>query len=366
MNTPSSSFDNRNRVNGHVKKCFVCKKSGCWSSKHTEQERGKAAEDFRNKMRNRGTPFNNIKTQQFITEFVGEHDHAENNDNNDEELEIEVLIADMIFDEDHQESQSMTTQYVTNFGEIDGHETLQILRDQATSHALTRKPPSNSSDVKHRYSDHIFQGIIIDTGAARWSTAGQGQFQALQKIQNTNLDTSQAGCVKVLFGIGETTSNGAANVHTPIGIITFHIVPADTPFLCSLYDMDNLQVKFNNPENVLIQNEKRVPIIRKNGHPFMLLNKSRSVSYTSTDTQVCYLISTELRQLHRRFGHPSVRRLQRVLERSGHEVDIKAIQRLSKFCHECQLHGKSPGRFKFILHDDCEFNFSIYITHSCI
>lgn len=52
--------------------------------------------------------------------------------------------------------------------------------------------------------------------------------------------------------------------------------------------------------------------------------------------------------------------LQRVLERLGHEVDIKAIKNLTKFCHGCQTHGRSLRRFKFT-HYDCEFNLFIYI-----
>ena len=33
------------------------------------------------------------------------------------------------------------------------------------------------------------------------------------------------------------------------------------------------------------------------------------------------LTEIELRQLHRRFGHPSVQRLANVLQRAGHDVD---------------------------------------------
>jgi len=58
----------------------------------------------------------------------------------------------------------------------------------------------------------------------------------------------------------------------------------------------------------------------------------------------------ELRYLHRRFGHPSVDRLHRVLERSSHDdVDKQAVNHLTKYCSHCQKHGKSPGGFKFIL-----------------
>jgi hypothetical protein len=76
------------------------------------------------------------------------------------------------------------------------------------------------------------------------------------------------------------------------------------------------------------------------------------------------LSETELRQLHRRFGHPSVNRFCKVLERSEHDVDRQAIQHITKFCTFCQKHGKSPGRFKFVLQakdKDICFNHAIFV-----
>jgi hypothetical protein len=35
--------------------------------------------------------------------------------------------------------------------------------------------------IKDRYSNHRFQGILPDTGASEFSTAGKGQFLALQR-----------------------------------------------------------------------------------------------------------------------------------------------------------------------------------------
>ena len=119
--------------------------------------------------------------------------------------------------------------------------------------------------------------------------------------------------------------------------------------------MDRLGVKLDNLEKLLIQGDKRIPVIRKWGHPWLLLNlPERSIAWS-------HLTETELRQLHRRFGHPSVHKLLRILQRAGYEVEIKMIDHLTKFCHHCQMHQKSPGRFKFTLRDDVDFNFSIVI-----
>jgi len=119
--------------------------------------------------------------------------------------------------------------------------------------------------------------------------------------------------------------------------------------------MDKLGVKLDNLKNMLVQGDKFVPVVRKWGHPWLLLHQlEKSVAWS-------HLTESELRQLHRRFGHPSVRRLLQVLQRAGHEVEVKMIEHLTKYCHHCQMNQKSPGRFKFTLKDDYEFNFSIII-----
>jgi hypothetical protein len=70
----------------------------------------------------------------------------------------------------------------------------------------------------------------------------------------------------------------------------------------------------------------------------------------------------EIRRLYRRFGHPLAKKLHRVLERSGHnDVDRQAINHLTKYCSFCQKYGRSPGRFKFTLYKDLDFNYLVYI-----
>ena len=167
-------------------------------------------------------------------------------------------------------------------------------------------------------------GIMIDTGAAIRSTAREGQFQALQRIQDVRLDKSRAGEANITFGIGQTSSLGTVDVSTPVGQITFHVVPADVPFLFCLADIDRLRVKFDNLDNIVIQGNQKTPVVRAFGHPWLLLDPLQSLVHTSPrDTNwgnelvTCHLTEVELRQLHRRFGHPSAGRFIRVLERAG-------------------------------------------------
>jgi hypothetical protein len=52
----------------------------------------------------------------------------------------------------------------------------------------------------------------------------------------------------------------------------------------------------------------------------------------------------------------------RILQRAGHKVEQGAIKYLTQYCHQCQINSKAPGRFKFTLKDNREFNWYIVIN----
>jgi hypothetical protein len=183
--------------------------------------------------------------------------------------------------------------------EYSGEKTIAILQDQAVFHAITgedivkKSIQESSTFTFDRYSSETFQGIIPDSGAAGVSTAGHPQFLALQKLDpSVQLDTSTAGNHNIHFGKGSSLSEGTIWVATPFGIIPFQVVSENTPFLLCLWDMDRLSIRFDNLHNELIQGKKRVPIICRWGHPFLLLHQpEQSMAYH-------HLTETELRQLH--------------------------------------------------------------------
>lgn len=63
-----------------------------------------------------------------------------------------------------------------------------------------------------------------------------------------------------------------------------------------------MHIEFHNIKNVLVQRTKKVPIIWKYGHLFMLLGRFKTtLTYTYTtmsDVAECHLTDVELRQLH--------------------------------------------------------------------
>src|SRR6266702_4236926 len=104
------------------------------------------------------------------------------------------------------------------------------------------------------YTPKEFYGIMIDTGASKKSTAGYRQYLAYKTTTDNNMDinTTQTKAVNVQFGIGLTALIRLVTVKTPIGLVNFHIVKANTPFLLCLADINKLQVYYNNIIDILI------------------------------------------------------------------------------------------------------------------
>ena len=83
---------------------------------------------------------------------------------------------------------------------------------------------------------------MIDTGASKKSTIGYGQYLTYRTTtnDNTDIDITQTRAVNVQFGIGLTILIGLIKVKTLIGLVNFHMVKADTPFLFCFIDIDRL------------------------------------------------------------------------------------------------------------------------------
>ncbi|KAM4062524.1 integrase core domain-containing protein [Hirsutella rhossiliensis] len=293
-----------------TRKCFVCNKEGCWSIKHTAEERQKAKSQYVAHCHFTGTP---VELAAYVTDYEGiEGDPADDDGDWDE----------------NQDDDANPKQWQAS----------QMLCQQAFNHLITGEDayrtdqntvPASQFVIEDRYSKDKFQGIMIDTGAAKVSTAG-----------HSHLDSSKSGQATIKFGNGEAIhSVNSIALKTPVGRITFHILQTPTPFLLSLADMDRLGIYFNNIKDT----------IECTNH---CTNRQMSIPVTQA----------EIRTLHRRFGHPAVPRLYHLLKQAGHsDVSIGTLETVSKFCHHCQMHSQAPRRFKFTLKDDQEFNYEIIV-----
>ncbi|RKF61207.1 hypothetical protein OnM2_044089, partial [Erysiphe neolycopersici] len=129
--------------------------------------------------------------QQYILEFEGTPEDMGLDTKIVEEYDaliMEYKNSDIdVDDSDEHSIDKASPIYLTSFGTVDGYDTLSLLHNEATRHAITKLNPyskknTNDNIITNRYSSDVFQGIVIDTGAAKWSTAGFGQYRALKNI----------------------------------------------------------------------------------------------------------------------------------------------------------------------------------------
>ena len=164
-----------------------------------------------------------------------------------------------------------------------------------------------------------------------------------------------------------TSSIDAVYLKTSLGTMHFHIVNVNTPFLLCLKNMNRLKAVFDNIVNQIVQSNAKHSIIRRYDHAFLLWHTSvYCIVKKSLNINFCFLTEVELRRFHRRFEHSSVRRLHQMLKRSDHNVKMKALRHLTKYCEHCQKHDKSSNKFSFTIKNDIDFNYNIIVDIFCI
>jgi hypothetical protein len=297
----------------------------------------------------------NKRIDHYIAEYEGLEglDPDEDDQDTNGELIKEMKALMIEFPSEPPFEKDTTETFITTFGPMENPQMMTTdLTNRSLSHYLTDLQTSlkKGSPTIHtgmedtnpdpfayvmtpdRYTSEKFYGVMIDSGASAKSTAGYEQYLAFNKINPTiDLNPSRTEAVNVQFNIESARSIESLTIDTPFGVVEFHVVKADTPFLLSLADMNRLKVYFNNVTNSLIQmvntngilrKKESFPVIRRFGHGFLLWkNSMQAYINQSFDLNPCYLTETELRQLHRRFGHPSTRKLHDLLERAYHEME---------------------------------------------
>ncbi|POS87232.1 hypothetical protein EPUL_002746 [Erysiphe pulchra] len=286
--------------------------------------------------------------------------------------------------------------YSTSFGCITNTEaklTTNALINNAFLHCICPKLPKGNVSVGHPQvtlqDDHItssknsisftfisilnryrldkFAGFFIDTGAAKYSSGGKAQMTALRQLSPdiTTDELNKNEQWTIHFGMGESTAKQRAEVMTTIGQFIFYIFETATPFLICLADLKKCGFYLNNLTNTLknVDGSRKIPVIVRWGH--CLLPHMPKLSTYMIDAIECedqaFLKDRELTQLSRRLGHSSTAKLRKILERTSHDFDNDFLNHLNKICHHCQKFGKPPGRFRFHLKDNVDFNAVIIV-----
>ena len=45
----------------------------------------------------------------------------------------------------------------------------------------------------------------------------------------------------------------------------------------------------------------------------------------------------------------------------GHNIELQALQYLTKYCKHCQKYSQLPGRFAFTLKENLDFNYNVIV-----
>lgn len=199
--------------------------------------------------------------QQYIINYKGEED--------DDTDDVAHFFKELLINAPHNLSLDIDTTnelFLTQLSPLQNTKltnTINLLADNAFKHQITSAdttisfvnpmPYNFTTLINLRYNDSKFKGLLIDSGAATRSTGGVGQLIALQRILSVELDKTTTGSRNFVFGIGSTLFIGTITLDTPLGIIVFHIVQVNTPFLLCFADMDKLGAFFNNLTNEVIQ-----------------------------------------------------------------------------------------------------------------
>ena len=363
------------------KRCFVCNRENCWSINHIQQERDDANKRF-------GDQYSHLRTRADYTRKLTQYiTDLKNNDDDEmtqyfEELQIDFEPTEIsaTFNVQSYENDEVFCNSLNTLKNFDCILIINFLTDHAAKHQITDIDESENSNIENfsisyaytsstsfKYDVTEFKDLLIDSDAATRSTDDIGQLKALQKIDDTiQLNQSTAESANFVFEIGSTGSIGSINISTSIEPITFHIISVNILFLLCLTNLDKSETFFNNVTNKVIQQHQKLfrshPVFKKYEHAFLLWNIFIYAFINESFIQhFCFFIETEIRRLHRRFGHFSMQRFYQILDRAGHEMNQRIIQRLIKYCHHCQKHDRFFDKFNFTIKNDMDFNFHIIV-----
>ena len=151
-------------------RCFVCHKSDCHSSRHTREEREAAWQKYRAESNRRHGHRLDNSAQHLIAEIEGSE-----SDKEPATAAVRRQLADIDFEEPETDAS-----FFTSHGQLTHDEAQDIYHSlcaNSTFHSITRYLPDvNYGPGRGNYSCRQFFGILIDTGAAKYSTCGYGQF----------------------------------------------------------------------------------------------------------------------------------------------------------------------------------------------
>jgi hypothetical protein len=181
-----SNYQDRTSNDKWKKKCFVCQKEGCWSTKHTPEKRKRSQTQYISQCHIQGIDFGSYATFLAGFEDVKLFSNDPESENSYEKLDDydTIISVSYLMNQIFLYKITSSNAYISyDHTSGDDHAKAQLKLFGASG----TNPPSDCDRVtaaaqfflKDRYSIHRFQDTLPNTGAFEFLTAGKKQFLAL-------------------------------------------------------------------------------------------------------------------------------------------------------------------------------------------
>lgn len=180
---------------------------------------------------------------------------------------------------------------------------------------------------------------------------------------------------------GKVDSKGMAIIYVPFKPIQDILIlrtqllesPSRAPILVSMQVMNQLRIELRNVSSEVVQVDSGRSVAVKFVHQLPVYNWSpcRNIQIHrflwATGSSSCLYTEEQLRNIHKRLGHPSSKRIMSLLQRSSRyehiDPTIRAkLEEIEKNCNACQMFAGPPQRFRFrITDDDGRFNHELVV-----
>lgn len=211
------------------------------------------------------------------------------------------------------------------------------------------------------YPSSMFSGIMLDSGSTT-SVVSEHQLHAYRSATGHSPPIEPLANARLTSMHGTGAIRGLAEFRFPFrdSYRSFHarISNGDSPLILGLSDHRRLGLAVCSLSNTVTFGDGNIiPLKSMRGHLF--------ISWNSLLEETLYT-AQELRRLHRRFGHPSTKKLIDFLSRCSSEnmdpTTVKSLEEIAAGCNQCQKAARAPVRFRVSIPSDMfEFNREVIV-----
>lgn len=237
-----------------------------------------------------------------------------------------------------------------------GEEKSFVVEESFVGVDRSRRRQQELDDRDIAYPSSQFFGIMMDSGSTT-SVISEHQLMAYRNANGFAPAVQPQPQVRLSSMHGTGKVRGLAELRFPFedSFRSFHalVSSGDSPLILGLSDHRRLGIVVCALSNtVTFGCGSILPLQSLRGHLFLRWNPA--------DEETLYT-SSELRRLHRRFGHPSNEKLLQFLERCSEEdldsVTKQNLEEIAASCAQCQRGARAPVRFRVSIPSDTfEFN----------